>query len=73
MMTKIKLTCGCESDGTYIDMCDLHRPAPDLAARVAELEEALLAFVEAYEKSLQLEKTDVAYGLAKQALETNDE
>lgn len=43
-----------------------------LAARVEQLEMALIAFVEAYEKSLQLEKTDVAYRMAKQALEADD-
>jgi len=39
-----------------------------LISAAPDLLEACLAFVEAYEKSLQLEKTDVALRMAKQAI-----
>ena len=43
--------------------------APELQAENERLRAACLAFVEAWEKSHQLEKTDVALRLAKAALE----
>lgn len=57
--------CACTSgagEQWKVFHCQLHGAAPDLLA-------ACKAFVEAYEKSLQLVKTDVALRMAKQAIE----
>jgi hypothetical protein len=47
---------------------DEHLANAQLIAAAQDLLEACEAFVEAYEKSLQLEKTDVAVRLAKVAI-----
>lgn len=57
--------CACTSgagEQWKVFHCQLHGAAPDLLA-------ACKAFVEAYERSLQLVKTDVALRMAKQAIE----
>ena len=59
-MSDCDCTCGA-GDEWVIYHCPLHKAAPDLLA-------ACMAFVEAYEKSLQLEKTDVALRMAKHAI-----
>jgi cell division septum initiation protein DivIVA len=50
----------------------LEKQNAELRARIAELESALQAFVEAWEKSHQLEKTDVALRMARKALEKSE-
>lgn len=64
------LPCGCRVSGTlwlpsqahnlHVQHCPLHESAAELLA-------ACEAFITAWEKSLQLEKTDVALRMAKLA------
>ena len=58
--------CACRMTKTSTGLCTMfycpmHKAAPDLL-------EACQAFVEAWEKSLQLEKTDVALRKARAAI-----
>ena len=58
------MDCECRSgaeDEWIVYHCLLHKAAPELLA-------ACKAFVEAWEKSHQLEKTDVALKMAKEAI-----
>lgn len=77
-MTKVGEYDGAEFKRTIcvFDNRLLKRPlSPEQVADVKlisaapDLLEACLAFVEAWEKSLQLEKTDVALRMAKEAIE----
>ena len=57
-----------DKNGELVETVYAGEPNACLIAAAPEMYEALKAFVEAYEKSLQLEKTDVALRLAKAAL-----